>query len=263
MPKVGPLVGDILGKLGRVLDALCGGTSMEQLARARPRGTDTVQRRPVPGHTCAMIFHGPSGARRSPGRTATARPRRHSGPIQVEPGAHFSGLAGMAAGLRRARDQDRRVRRAAGHARAGPRPAAGGDEAVRRHRPAHLQGLVFRVAEVRRGSAGQPDQRAAPAGADSVREGEPGERVVQSRAAEDPAADGPAVDGGQRRAGRLSFRDRGPLPPAGARARRQGRAPALAREPLLVVAERRVRRALDRRHQAPDDQAVRRARRSR
>ena len=53
----------------------------------------------------------------------------------------------------------------------------------------------FAVAEARRGSARQPDQRPAPAGADSVREGEPGERVVQSRAAADSAADRPAVDG--------------------------------------------------------------------
>ena len=47
------------------------------------------------------------------------------------------------------------------------------------------------------------------------------------------------------------FAHRGSLPPAGARARREGRAPALAGEPILVGAERRLCRALDRRRQAP------------
>ena len=46
---------------------------------------------------------------------------------------------------------------------------------------------------------------------------------------DDPAAHRPAVDDGQRRARGLSLRARGSLPPAGARARREGRAPAVAR----------------------------------
>ena len=95
--------------------------------------------------------------------------------------------------------QDRRLRGAAGHARAGRRSPARGDAAVRRHRPADVQGLVLRRRSIRRGSARQPDQRAPAAGADPVREGQPGQRLVQSGTARDPAADGAAVDG--RRAG--------------------------------------------------------------
>ena len=44
----------------------------------------------------------------------------------------------------------------------------------------------------------------------------------------DPAADGAGVDGGERRAGGLSLRDRRAVSPAGARARRKGRAAAVA-----------------------------------
>ena len=153
--------------------------------------------------------------------TRAARPRQYSRPLQMGPDAHLHRLGRLAARLRRARDEDRRVRRAPGHARQGRRSAAGGDEAVRRHRPAHLQGLVLRLAEARRGSARQPDQRAPPAGADPVREGEPGERVVQPGTARDSAADDPAVDEGNAGARGLPLRARGSLPPAGARARRE------------------------------------------
>ena len=51
---------------------------------------------------------------------------------------------------------------------------------------------------------------------------------------------------------RLPLCDRRSLSAAGARARRQGRASAVALEPLFVDAERRVRGAVDRRRQAPD-----------
>ena len=88
---------------------------------------------------------------------------------------------------------------------AGRRPAARRDAAVRRHRPAHLQGLVLRGAEVRRGSARQPDQRA---GASRSRSCSPrpsqAQRLVQSGAAGDSAADGPAVDERRRRRSRCT-----------------------------------------------------------
>ena len=116
--------------------------------------------------------------------------------------------------------------------------------------------LVLRRAEVRRGSARQPDQRQAPAGPDPVRQGEPGQRLVQPRAARDSADHGPAMDEGRAGAGDVPLRARGSLSPAGARARREGRAPALAGQPLFLVAQRRVCGALDRRRQASDDQAV-------
>ena len=79
----------------------------------------------------------------------------------------------------------------------------------------------------------------------------------------DSAAHRPGVDGREPRARRLPLRDRGSLPAAGARARRQGRAPAVALEPLLVGAERRLCGALDRRRQASDAARCRTAPRSR
>ena len=90
-------------------------------------------------------------------RSATATDPRS---IQVEPEEHLPRLGRVAGGLRRARPEDRRVRRAAGHARPGARAAAGGAAAARRDRPARIQGVVLRVALVRPGSARQPDQRA-------------------------------------------------------------------------------------------------------
>ena len=61
-----------------------------------------------------------------------------------------------------------------------------------------------------------------------------------------------------RGAGRLPVRDGGSLSPAGTRARRQRRAPAVAGEPLCIHAERRVRVALDRRREVSDRHAFRR-----
>ena len=75
----------------------------------------------------------------------------------------------------------------AGHARRRCRSAARRASAARRYRSARVQGLVFRVALVRPGSARQPDQREAPAGADSVRQGRAGRRLVRPGAADDPA----------------------------------------------------------------------------
>ena len=100
----------------------------------------------------------------------------------------------------------------------------------------------------------------APAGSDPLRQGQPGHRLVQSRAARDPAADGAALDGGGAEARDVPLRARGSLPSAGACPRRKRRTPVVAGEPLLLGAERRLRRALHRRRQAPDDQAVDRSR---
>ena len=112
---------------------------------------------------------------------------------------------------------------------------------------------------LRPGSARQPDQRQAPAGPDPVRQGGPGVGLVRSRiaagSARDRAASGwPTMS----RSGRLSIRDRRSISPAGARARRQRRAPAVAVEPVLVDAERRLCGAVHRRRQTSDDHAVER-----
>ena len=110
-------------------------------------------------------------------------------------------------------------------------------DAARRDRPARVQGLVLRVALLRPGSARQPDQREAPAGADPVREGGAGVGLVRSRAA--ARSRWRPCRRGWREQPTLAvyrFAHRGSLPPAGARARRQGRAAAVAVEPVLVVA---------------------------
>ena len=57
---------------------------------------------------------------------------------------------------------------------------------------------------------------------------------------------------------RLSLRDREPLPPAGARARRSRRAADVAGQPPGVGAQRRLLGALDRRREVPEGHAVER-----
>ena len=118
----------------------------------------------------------------------------------------------------------------------GRRPAAGGDTAVRRDRAA---------CRTRSGTSPSlkydEDQRDNDINARRQQvqilfAKATGERVVQPRAAADSPGDRPGVDGGQSRAGRLPLRDRGPLPAAGTRPRRKGRAPAVAVQPLLVDA---------------------------
>ena len=95
----------------------------------------------------------------------------------------------------------------------------------------------FAVAQVRRGSARQ--RRSTPSGS-RCRFCSP--RLAQASAwfnpelLRDPARHGAGWMARERGARRLPVRDRGPLPPAGARARREGRAPAVAVEPLLVGA---------------------------
>ena len=111
--------------------------------------------------------------------------------------------------------------------------------------------LAYRVwylpfAAVRRRSARQHDQREASAGADAVRAVAAGAVVVQPRAARHPARDGPRLDGAIGTAASVSLRDRRPLPAAGTRARRGGRAADVALEPPRLGAERSLLVALDR-----------------
>ena len=201
------------------------------------------------------------GLSRRPCRTTAARPRRYSrrgsngtcttssptGPSGRPPTTSSRAEIGAYAALQGT------LRKGADHLLAAMKLS-------RRHRAAHLQGLVLRVAQVRRGSARQPDQRAAAAGPDPVRQGQrrraPGSTPNCCRSRCRRCRQWMADDAG---AGGLPLRDRGSLPPAGARARRQGRAPAVAVEPLFVGAERRLRGAVHRRRQAPDDHAVDRA----
>ena len=75
----------------------------------------------------------------------------------------------------------------------------------------------------------------AAAGADSLRQGGAGVRLVRPGTADDPAGDSAEWMAASPTLARLSVRHRGAVPAAGARARRQGRAPAVAVEPLLVA----------------------------
>ena len=192
---------------------------------------------------------------RSPCRTSAARSRQHPRTLQVEPEEHLRHMGEVGVGLRRARPQDRRVRHPPGHA--GTRSRAPRCTApARRDRTAGIQGVVFRVALVRPGSARQPDQRAPPAGADSLRQGGAGLRLVRSRVAPDSAERRPGVDGGAAGAGGLPVRHRRSLSSAGARPGRQGRAPVVAVEPVLLFAERRLCGVVDGRRQVPDRSPV-------
>ena len=100
-----------------------------------------------------------------------------------------------------------------------------------------------------------PPAGAAPAGAVAA-----GDVVVQPGAAGDPARTRSRVDGVLAGAGASIASPRGPVPPAGARARREGRAPAVAGQPVRQRAGRYLRSAVDRRREVPDHRAVDRRR---
>ena len=165
--------------------------------------------------------------------------------------------------LRRARPEDRRVRRAAGHAGAGGRQLLAALKL--RDEIGQLEYKVWYFASLWY----DQDQRdneinaQAPAGADSVRQGGAGVAVVRSRTAADSARR-PCRSGWRQHAELAVYRfaiedlyrqqehvldDKGE------------RLLSLV-EPLLVVAERRLRGAVDRRREAPDDHAVERRPRS-
>ena len=155
-----------------------------------------------------------------------------------------------------ARAGRRALCRAEGHAVAGSRAAARSVQAVGGARTAGVSGLVLPVAPLRRRPARQHHQRAPPAGAAAVRALEAGRVLVQSRAAQHPARDRARLDGVGRGAAAVQVRDRGSLPPAGTRARRGRRAADVAGQPAVVGAERVVLRAVHRRRQVSDGDAL-------
>ena len=97
----------------------------------------------------------------------------------------------------------------------------------------------FVVAQVRRGPAGQRSQRAASASPDPLRQAAQATAWFNPGAAGHPARHGPRWMDDDRRARGVPLCDRGSVSAAGARPRREGRAAAVAGEPLLIVAERR------------------------
>ena len=112
--------------------------------------------------------------------------------------------------------------------------------------------------DLRPGPARQRGERAAAARPDSVREGGRGEVLVYPRAAAHSPRNRAQLDGGESRAGGLPVRHRAGLSPAGARPRREGRASAVAGEPVRRLAPRYPFDAGERGHQAPGDYAARR-----
>src|SRR5262249_20325120 len=72
--------------------------------------------------------------------SAASRSAADSRSLQMEPDAYLSRLGSVAGGVRRTGEEDRRVCRVAGDAGEGAGAVAGGNEAVRRHRTAHVQG---------------------------------------------------------------------------------------------------------------------------
>ena len=183
-------------------------------------------------------------------------------PIDSNGISRISSRAGRR-GRRRTPASKRRLR---GTRRCRARSRKGADELLARaeargrHRPAHLQGLVLRLAALRRGSARQPDQREAPAGADPVREGQPGDApgstpscwrsrcatVQQWMAANrELAVYRFAIEDLYRQQEHVLDE--------------KGEHLLSLAEPLFVDAERRLRGALDGRREASDDRAVDRA----
>ena len=122
------------------------------------------------------------------------------------------------------------IRRAERHARAGRRPAARGVPAERRPRPARLQGLLLSVAAVRRGPARQLGQRAPASRCRRCsRDWQEATSWFSPELLTIPLDDRARLARRQRRSRGLPLRHRRGLPPAGARARRTGRAAAVAR----------------------------------
>ena len=162
-------------------------------------------------------------------------------------------------GVRRARRKIARVRGPAGHARQGPgsllaalKLRTRSVSSSTRSGTSRRSGTTRISATTRSTRRRQQVQILFAKAAQACAWFEPG-------AADDSADHGPGSGWpNDADARRLSVRHRGSLPPAGARARRQGRAPAVAVEPLFVVAQRRLCGALDRRRQASDDPAVER-----
>ena len=190
--------------------------------------------------------------------TATRFPIGSSG---ISP--DLSRLGRVAGRLRRARPEDRRVRRAAGHAgAAAPDALLAALQASRRHRAARIQGLVFRGA-----LCYDQDQRDNQINARRQQV-----QILFAKAAQAAAWFDPELlsDSARRRCaawiaaqrgpGGLPLRDRRSLPPAGTCARRQGRASAVAGEPVRVDAERRLRGAVHRRRQVSRRSVCRTAR---
>ena len=143
----------------------------------------------------------------------------------------------------------------------GPGAAAGRAARDRRPRPAGLQGLLLRRADARRGPARQRGQRDEAAACRCCWRGGRRPRRGSTR-----SCCGFPVEtvrdwmDDARRPGGVPFRTRGPLPAAGARARRGRRAPALAGQPVREHAPRGLRGAVHGRHQVADHHAgVRRA----
>ena len=168
----------------------------------------------------------------------------------------FAELGRVGSGLQASRSRNREVRGAERHACRRPGPAARGVPPLRNAGTAGVSRLVFPVAALRRGSAGQHRQREAPAGPDPVRPMEAGRVLVQPGAPEDSAGDRARVDGRLRAPAVVSIRDRGPVSPAGARPRRGRRAADVALEPAGLGAERRLLGALHGRREVPDRAAL-------
>ena len=118
-------------------------------------------------------------------------------------------------------------------------------QAARRDRAARVQGLVFRrrsaTTRISATTSSTPGGSRSRFSSPRARRRSPGSIPNCSRFRSRRFSSGWI---GQPGSGRLSFRHRGSLPPAGARARRQGRASAVAVEPVFVdAATTRMRRS--------------------
>ena len=177
-------------------------------------------------------------------------------PLQVGPRRHLPRLGRMVGSLPAARGGRRRLQaRSRARSRTAPRQLLASFRAMDEMGALSYRVWYFAVAAVRRGSAQQRGQREAPARPDPVRAAAAGQLVVQPGGARHPARHHPRLDGGERRSCRLPVRDREPVPRAGARARRGGRAADVVRRPVQQHPVRQLRRADDGRHEVSVDHA--------
>ena len=129
---------------------------------------------------------------------------------------------------------------------------------VRRDRQAAVPAVPLPATAARRRHARPGRGRALSARRRAVLEVRHRDRLVLAGAADGAAADDAALDRADTGAGAVSLSDPRGLPPRGARARREGRAVAVARRPLQRHAARGLCRAEHVGHQVPDRHAGRR-----
>ena len=200
--------------------------------RIPPKRTDLCSP-PLNSRSCALWRPRPRATRQQLrnaldvvpcGPFQRARARGHRQFLHLGPVIHLSFVGSLGRGVSRPRAGHRTLSIARRPACRERTAVAAGLPGRGCPRAARVSRVVFRGTALRRGSARQRGGRPPAAGADSHRAVASGHLVVQPRVAPDSNRDDPRLDDRVAGAGGLSLYDRGPVPPAGARAGRRRRA---------------------------------------